>query len=327
LTGGPHRPGRTRADEMRVTRQPRGYFSGILGLLAAFAAVGSYAEVSVKPVPGDPLTLQPPLSGTPGFGRAVAISGDTMVVGHPYTDSNTGSVSIFIRNMPGEESSGWTQLGCPSACSAGILYRTGRTMNYEQFGWSVAIDGDTVIVGAIEDKRSEPQDQGRVVVFERDVPGSLTSTWSQVAEIRGNPTQQFDRFGYSLSISGDTLVASTRQTDSSIAGKVFVFVRDPDAGWVQSSKLEDPLLSGPLMDPAAMSAMYGSSVSISGNTVAISAPSTVQASYVAIFVRSDPGDLKSTWTAEQVIKPEDDGLGKPYGFGKVVAIDGDTLVA
>ena len=90
---------------MRGTRPPRfcpPFFSlGILGLLAAFAAVGSYAEVSVKPVPGDPLTLQPPPGG--GFGRAVAISGDTMVVGHPYTFSNTGSVSIYIRNTPGEE--------------------------------------------------------------------------------------------------------------------------------------------------------------------------------------------------------------------------------
>ena len=294
-----------------------------MGLLAAFAAVGSYAEVSVKPVPGDPLTLQPPPGGNPGFGRAVAISGDTMVVGHPYTFSNTGSVSIYIRNTPGEESSGWTQLGCPSACSTGILYRTGLTMNYEQFGWSVAIDGDTIIVGAVDDVLAI---EGKVVVFERDTPGSLTSTWSQVAELRPNPTQQSDRFGYSLSISGDTLVASTREKDDNVAGKVFVFVRDPDAGWVQSAKLEDPLLSGPLMDPAAMNTAYGSSVSISGNTVAISAPNEYL-SYVAIFVRSDPGDLKSTWTAEQVIKPEDDGFGKPYGFGKVVAIDGDTLVA
>ena len=47
-------------------------------------------------------------------------------------------------------------------------------MNYEQFGWSVAIDGDTIIVGAVDDVLAI---EGKVVVFERDTPGSLTSTW------------------------------------------------------------------------------------------------------------------------------------------------------
>ena len=313
---------------MRGTRQPRvcpQFFSlGISGLLAAFASVGSYAEVSVRPVPGDPLTLQPPPGVNPGFGRAVAISGDTMVVGHPYTDGNRGSVSIFIRNMPGEESSGWTQLGCPSACSTGILSRTTSVMEY--LGWSVAIDGDTIVVGAPW-VTGASSDEGAIFVFERDTPGSLTSSWSQVVEL-SNPKESGafksqDRFGYCVAIDGDTIVASTNPS-SSTYGAAFVFVRDPEWGWMHTAQLADPVQaeSGPFADVHSSSNDYGSSVAVSGNTVAVSASGT-WAGYVSIFVRSDPDDLSSAWEVDEVINQQS----TIAGLGAVVAIDGDTLVA
>ncbi len=144
------------------------------------------------------------------FGGAVAVSGDTVVVGAPEEGSNTtgvnstpndggigkyGAAYVFVRNA-----GGWIQ----------EAYLKPSTMGYrDEFGFSVAISGDTVVVGCpAEDSDStgvnsmpndNTTDSGAAYVFVRN-----GTTWTQQAYLKPaavGSSQAYDRFGYSVAIS------------------------------------------------------------------------------------------------------------------------------
>ena len=71
------------------------------------------------------------------FGSSVSIDGDTMVVGAYEKDSGKGAVYVFTRNTAGDLTSGWTELAKLTASDGSAN---------DNFGHSVSIDGDTVVV-------------------------------------------------------------------------------------------------------------------------------------------------------------------------------------
>ena len=76
------------------------------------------------------------------FGRSVSIDGDTMVAGANGDDdkgSNSGSAYVFTRDTPGDVASGWTQV-------AKLTANDGA--ENDKSGYSVAVDGDTIVIGA-----------------------------------------------------------------------------------------------------------------------------------------------------------------------------------
>ena len=82
------------------------------------------------------------------------------------------------------------------------------------FGWSVAISGDTLVVGAFE-ADGGPGDpipeSGAAYVFERDLGGA--GNWGEAAKLSASDAGRFDYFGWSVAISGDTLVVGARYED------------------------------------------------------------------------------------------------------------------
>ncbi len=105
------------------------------------------------------------------------------------------------------------------------------TDNNDRFGHSVAISGDTLVVGAyFEDSNSTgvngdasnnlAENSGAVYVFTR----SDSSSWSQQAYIKASNTESGDYFGYSVAISGDTLVVGAYKEDA-VSGAAYVFTR------------------------------------------------------------------------------------------------------
>ena len=178
--------------------------------------------------------LKPAAAGPGGqagdhFGFSVAISGDTVVVGAIAEDSATtgvnstplegatdsGAAYVFVRS-----GSTWTQQAYlkPSAVGAS---NTG-----DEFGWSVAISGDTIAVGAYDEAssttgiNSSPNEgapgAGAAFVFARS-----GSTWTQQAYLKPaavGTTQANDHFGVSIAVSGDTVVVGAFQEDSSSTG-------------------------------------------------------------------------------------------------------------
>jgi hypothetical protein len=112
--------------------------------------------------------LQPVSGGNDRFGSALALDGDTMIVGAPNdrVDSNSDQGSAYIYRWTG---SGW-------AFEATFTATGGAA--FDNFGYSVAISGDTAIVGAYNDNVGANTDQGSAYVFTR-----TGTTWTQQAQL------------------------------------------------------------------------------------------------------------------------------------------------
>ena len=224
------------------------------------------------------------------FGSAVAVSGDTAVVGMPLDDTgagaDAGSAYVFLRS-----GTVWTmqqRLEAPDGASP------------DQFGAAVSIDNDTLVVGAPIDGA------GSAYVFVRS-----GTTWTLQQKVSAGG---FGTFGRSLSLVGDTVVIGA--PGGIDPGAAYVFVRSGTV-WTEQQKLV-------AFDGAAADE-FGSSVSVSGDTVAAGTPNEdngggTDAGSVYVFVRAG-----TTWTLQQkVLAP--DGAAFDH-FGSATSSSGDTLVA
>src|ERR1043166_9352940 len=150
------------------------------------------------------------------FGTSVAISGDTVIVGANVDDNaggvDAGAAYIFVRT-----GTVWTQQTKLTASNAAIG---------DGFGYSVAIDGETAAVGAWLVDLPGQQDAGAAYIFVRS--GTI---WTQQARLTANDGAVSDNLGYSVALSGDTIVAGAWLDDNAgggDAGAAYVFVRSGD---------------------------------------------------------------------------------------------------
>ena len=281
------------------------------------------------------------------FGLSIAISGDTLVVGAAFEDSNATGVN-------GSQSDN-------SANSAGAAYvftRSGTTWSqqaylkasnneiFNQFGFSVAISGDTVVVGAdLEDSNAtgvngdendnSAENAGAAYVFIRN-----GEQWSQQAYLKSSNSGGGDLFGISVAISSDTVVVGAIGEDSNAtgvngdendnsaedAGAAYVFTRT-GTQWSQQAYLKAS--NNDIFD------QFGFSVAISGDTVVVGADledsnatgingdqsdnSAISAGAAYVFTRSG-----RVWSQESYLKASNTEAGDD--FGASLAIFGDTLV-
>ena len=125
----------------------------------------------------------------------------------------------------------------------------------DNFGYSVAVSGDTAVVGAFE--FNSPA-KGAAYVFVR-----TGVTWSQQQELTASDAASGDWFGYSVSVSGDTAVVGAPQQVSLGKGAAYVFVRS-GANFSQQQKLT--------ASDGAAGDLFGGSVAVSGDTAVVGAP-------------------------------------------------------
>ena len=128
------------------------------------------------------------------FGYSVAIGGNTMVVGAYGEDtggSNAGAAYVFTRS-----GTSWSQQA---------KIQSSDIVTWDFFGYSVAIDGDTLVVGAY----AENSIAGAAYVFTRS-----GTTWSQQAKLVASDAAANDYFGVSVEIDGDTIVAGANYEDT-----------------------------------------------------------------------------------------------------------------
>jgi hypothetical protein len=231
--------------------------------------------------------------GTAGdsFGDSVAISGSTAVVGAPNNNSHTGTAYVFTRS-----GSTWSQQA--------QLTDPGNAKN-DYFGYSVAIAGSTVVVGAWGDSVA----RGAAYVFVRS-----GSTWSQQAKLTAQDGVAFDQLGWSVAISGSTVVAGAPSAPGGTdTGAAYVFVSSGGV-WSQQAKLT---ASDGFLDDT-----FGNSVAISGSIAvvgAVGAGSKADAGAAYVFVRSG-----TSWS-QQAELADPGGAQNDY-FGFSVAIAGSTAV-
>jgi hypothetical protein len=240
--------------------------------------------------------------GVPGdfFGGSVALDQDTVVVGTYAAHTHAGSAYVFVRS-----GTTWTEQQKLMASDATVG---------DGFGASVSLSGNVAAIGARFDDTADGQNAGSAYVFVR-----AGATWTEQQKLLASDGAASDRFGFSASVAGDTVVIGAQGDDvpGPNAGSALVFV---SAGtvWTEQQKLLGSPPSETLDDE------FGYAVSVSGDTVVIGAdrddtPSGVDAGSAYVFVRSGTG-----WTEQQKLMPTEGG---PHdAFGVSVSVSGDTLV-
>lgn len=251
-------------------------------------SVAYAAAQSILPVM-DPLTfLEQTLSAgdlqtSDQYGYSVAIDRDTAIVGarhHTWTaGTRAGAAYVYVRS-----GAGWALQAKLTASDATAE---------DSFGFSVAIDGDTAVVGA--------QGASAAYVFARS-----GATWSEQGRLSAAANSSF---GYSVAISGETVVVSATNTSSA-----HVFVRSAGAWAAQGTLLGTDVVR---FDE------FGWSVAIAGDTVLVGAPyddTVIGTDSGAVFVFTRSG---TDWTEAGTLVPSD---ASGDHFGSSVAIDGDRAV-
>ena len=151
------------------------------------------------------------LAGT--FGAAVAVDGDTVVVGASAYSGSQGRAYVFTK-----PSGGWED-----AERTAELATSDAEKN--QFGWSVAVDGNTVVVGAHTDDASDSvNDSGSVYVFTK----ATDSVWADATEtvkLTATDGASGDQFGWSIAAGGGTVVVGAHWDDDKGAdsGSAYVY--------------------------------------------------------------------------------------------------------
>ena len=226
------------------------------------------------------------------FGVSVAISGDTAVVGVPEDAGSVGAAYVFVR-----VGGAWVQ-------EAKLIASDGAVG--EQFGISVAIEGDTVAVGAHLQAPS-----GAVYVF-----GRVGETWVEEAKLTAPDASKTAQFGISVLTDGDTIAvgAPNDAPGGTFSGSTYVFEKNGGL-WSQEAKLT----------PGSVSslAFFGIAVSLDGERLAVGAfnDNASATASGSVFVFESSG---AAWG--EVVKLDPGVDASLAGFGAAVSLHDDRLV-
>jgi hypothetical protein len=181
------------------------------------------------------------------FGIAVALEGDTALIGSETNDNGAVSGSVYVFTRTGTT---WTE-------QQKLLASDGAAIDW--FGFSIALDGDTALFAASQDD-DNGANSGSAYVFTR-----TGTTWTEQAKLVASDGAQGDLFsGYAVSLDGDTAVIGAYQDDDNGAnsGSAYVFTRTGTT-WTQQAKL--------VASDGAAGDWFGIAVALSGNTAFIGA--------------------------------------------------------
>jgi len=247
-----------------------------------------------------------------GFGHAVGIDGEYAVVGAPTTPWEDGPGCAYIFQRSGTT---WTQVA--------TLTRAGGA-NGDDFGWSVAISGDVVVIGA--PTTIQVGGAGAAHIYVKPV-GGWANTATPTGTLTGSDTVAPDHFGCSVDIDGDVIVVGAWGDRFSTpegfgAGAAYIFEK-PTSGWETTSAQAVKLLQS---DRQAGDCL-GFSVGISGDVAVVgdycdAAGSMDGAAYIYVKPTSGWGPGTMTETAKL-----DHWATVPWDeFGYSVSISGDTAL-
>ncbi|MEO1087721.1 MAG: hypothetical protein AAFY88_26100, partial [Acidobacteriota bacterium] len=240
------------------------------------------------------------LSGPGIFGGAVAISGDTVVVGAQTASgppTSVGAVYLFKKDQGG-----------PANWGRVVKLTADVPQVFGLFGAAVALDGDTLVVGA--------PGQNSVYVFRRHQGGP--EAWGQVAVIDADPATGSARFGGSLALDGDRILVGAQRDslDAEDSGAAYLFDRNlggPES-WGQVARLT--------ADVPADFAEFGDEVALQGTTAVVTA---TRQDFGRVFIFEENQGGADAWGLAYQIEPVDTSAFD--FFGQRLALDGDLLVA
>ena len=210
---------------------------------------------------GDGVVVHRPEVGDTNFGHSVDISEKTFIASYTSYVGDLGGVYIFGMKaavVAGKKVQKWDVLH---------HFLTPDDKARDWFGWDVAIDGDIAVVGAYEDGGNKVvaggpigEGPGAVYVYTRS-----GKKFGQRKKLKADDGKEKDRFGFSVDISGETLVVGAPNDDDAGAdsGSAYVYVLRENQ-WRKQAKL--------VPADAAAKQWFGWDIGIAGNTVVVGAP-------------------------------------------------------
>jgi cyclophilin family peptidyl-prolyl cis-trans isomerase len=244
------------------------------------------------------------------FGQSVSISGDCAIVGAWLNDAvatNAGSAYIFYRHKGGTNH--WGQQARLNAADATLQ---------DRFGWSVSINGEYAIIGAIGD---EPYGEysGSAYIFRHN-----GTSWAQQAKLTASDGAKSDNFGYSVAIDGHYAIVGAYKNDDNgtDSGSAYIFEPnkiDPN-NWDQKAKL--------IASDAAASDYFGCSVAIGGGHALVGAyqnddnGSSSGSAYIFEPNEINPGN----WNQLAKLTASDANAGDYFGFSVAVGVGRRAIV-
>ncbi|RYD68650.1 MAG: hypothetical protein EOP83_00410 [Verrucomicrobiaceae bacterium] len=294
---------------------------------------GARYPVTIDPIAQQAYAKASNTESEDGFGTSVAVSGNTVVIGAPLESSNatgvngngfnnyapsSGAAYVFVRN--GET---WSQQAYLKASNTG---------EGDGFGWSVAISGNAIVVGAYQEdsnataingngSNNGASAAGAAYVFTRS-----GTTWSQQAYLKAANAGAGDLFGSVVALAGDTAVVGANREASEAtgingdsanntayaSGAAYVFVKSGTL-WTQQAYVK--------ASDTAAGAEFGSSLGISGESVVIGSPLAAGGTGAAyVFMRNG-----TAWSQQARLRASNSAPSS--WFGQSVAISGETMVA
>jgi hypothetical protein len=223
------------------------------------------------------------------FGASVDVDGDTLVVGATDSLGYSGSAYVFV----GGGGAPWAQ---QQKLTASVPQPN------EIFGASVALDGDTLVVGSPFDGDFGAR-SGSATVFVR-----AAGQWSEQAKLQGIQPTANAWAGYALAIDGDTILVGSPTGSSAVTASVDVYVRNGTT-WVGQTHL---------ISPSTGLTLFGNAVAVDGDTALVSEPAANGFSgRVHAFLRTG-----SSWALQQVLVPA--GVASGDWFGEfAIGLAGD----
>ncbi|WPD24186.1 MAG: choice-of-anchor Q domain-containing protein [Candidatus Electrothrix scaldis] len=238
------------------------------------------------------------------FGESVSVEGDTVVIGSSGVDldglTQAGAAYVFTGS-----GSTWMQQAKLMADDKGA---------YDQFGKSVSLDGNTIVIGAWTADSDGLADAGAAYVFIRS-----DGIWTQQAKLIADDKKEYDYFGYSVVVDEDSVIVGAWTADPdglNDAGAAYVFTRY-DGIWTQQARLT--------ADDKVAWDCFGFSVSIDGDTAIIGAFAGAhpvgdpEAGAAYVFTR-----LGTTWVQQVKLTADDKDAG--YCLGIAVSVSADTAM-
>ena len=281
------------------------FLSPILGICCFLFTSNVFAQLSATEL--DRIFSSNAANGD-NLGGDVDVDGDRAVIGSRFDDevsNNAGAVYVYLRNPDTHK---WS--------FEDKLFMTGAEAG-DNFGTSVAIDGDTIVVGAPQDDINEVAFKGSAHVFTRG-PGG----WDNGVELLPEDDNlKYENYGISVDIDNGTIVVGVAYDDdiddnptSGATGSAYVFEKNDLEEWARAAKLLPPTI--------ADHQNFGWSVAIDRGTIVVGAPHWTASGIGEAY---EFGRLDGVWqnTAERL--PATDNLDAD-NFGWSVAISGEIIV-
>ena len=282
------------------------------------------------------------------FGASVAVAGDTVVVGAYGESSNaTGVNGNQADNSATNAGAAYVFVRSGTTWGQQAYLKASNTGSFDTFGVSVAVAGDTLVVGADSEDSNATGVNGNQADNSASAAGAAYvfvrsgTTWSQQAYLKASNTGAGDFFGYSVAVAGDTVAVGAYGEDSNAtgvngnqadnnatnAGAAYVFVRS-GTNWNQQAYLK--------ASNTEANDQFGNAVAVAGDTVVVGANgedsnatgingnqsdnSATNAGAAYVFVRSG-----ATWSQQAYLKASNTGANDEFG-AYAVAVVGDTVV-